>query len=1068
MDVGAFIESVRQDPAYAGQIVHVHTQPARPPAFAPLPDGLHPATGPFLAALGVSQVYRHQAEAIEAAGRGEDVLITTGPASGKSLCYQVPILQSFLADPGATALLLFPTKALARDQIAAWNKGIAALVVRPSGRGPEEDGLKPALQTATAVPFDADASRSDRASAHATGRFVVTNPEMLHVSLLPGHGRWARLLQGLKFVVLDEVHTYTGFFGANMANVLRRLDRVCRHYGSRPQFICSSATVGNPLEMAERVTGRRLRHVADDASGAGSRTYVFWNPPREGEAPAEPSWLEARPSGRSSEEYGLKPALRTRRRSANVEAHELMVKLLLHGIPTICFSKARNTAELLYRYLRETLQKESPALADRVVPYRGGYSGKERREMERRLREGEVIGVSATRALELGIDVGALDACIVIGYPGWLHSLFQQWGRAGRAGRDCLCILVGTDTLINQYVMQHPEYVFGRPLEAGIVDHENPFVVIGHVRCATAELPVAASETRQFGYAADLALEVLEEKQKVRRIGDAWYHASPEPPAHEVRLRGYGDESTVILDADTEKVIDRVDKFRALRIFYPGAIYFHRGDTYEMIHHDFDRNVVRVHRVDVPYYTDPYSGTAVNHVDQILDHRQLGIGEAYLGEVFAVLNTDIYRRIRFYTLDAISSHATHVPPVAYDAMSFWVIPPVELAREAARRGLNPEDGMRGILYCTSRVLPLFLTSDANDFDWSLGSRNTPWHTMFWYEFYLRGIGHAEQCYERVEEILKVALEQLLACDCEDGCPNCTSRLITPYHVRNVELGEGTVHSRRTAVVLLNSLLTGQSVDESLALLDSPRARRGMEFLPSVTGFGATAGSRATAGLPSRASTGDPESGTVGQADRGTGEARSGEPTVAQREPHRLPLDGRTRQLLARKIDRACLPKLPVDHPVDPMPPVGIPTAREGEAPAEPSPRIPGVRRTADSPSPAAAIRHAGDPLVRRLLSKLKARAAKSPQRVEAGREEVERERVERGAQEQEKTEAPAAAPSTLHAPPSTAVPSSLEPRPSGLAPSSPPGSAPAGPVRLGDPIASLARHARRKKPQSGT
>ncbi len=989
MDVEAILEAVRQDPAYAGQIVHVHTQPARPPVFAPLPEGLHPAAGAFLAALGVGRVYRHQAEAIGAALRGEDVLITTGPASGKSLCYFLPILQSFLADPGSAALLVFPTKALARDQIAAWNRGIAA--IGESGSA----GASPShVRGMAAVPFDADANRADRATAHATGRFVVTNPEMLHVSLLPGHGRWARLLQGLKFIVLDEVHTYTGFFGANMANVLRRLGRVCRHYGSRPQFICSSATVGNPLEMAERVTGRRLHHVADDASGAGSRTYVFWNPP-----------FGVRPSGRSSEEDGLKPALptkdglkpalRTRRRSANVEAHELMVRLLRHGIPTICFTKARNTAELMYRYVRETLLKEAPALADRVVPYRGGYSARERREMERRLREGELLGVSATRALELGIDVGALDACIVIGYPGWLHSLFQQWGRAGRAGRDCLCILVGTDTAINQYVMQHPEYVFGRPVEAGVVDHDNPFVAIGHIRCATAELPVAASEAGQFGYAAGLALEVLEEKHKVRRIGDAWYHAAPETPAHEVRLRGYGDESTVIVDADTETIIDRVDKFRALRIFYPGAIYFHRGDTYEMIHHDFDRNVVRVRRVDVPYYTDPYSGTAVHHVDAILDQRRLGTGQAYLGEVFAVLNTEIYRKIRFYTLDVISAHATHVPPVAYDAMSFWVTPPAELATEAARRGLNPEDGMRGILYCTSRVLPLFLTSDANDFDWSLGSANTPWHTMFWYEFYLRGIGHAEQCYERVEEILGVALEQLLTCDCDDGCPCCTSRLITPYHVRNVELGEGLVHSRRAAVVLLNSLLTGQSVDESLALFAAPRARRGMQFLPAVTGLRApaapcaTAGSGATAGLPSRAPVDEPGPPTVGQADRGTG--------AATREPHRLPLDERTRQLLARKVDRAALPKLPVDHAVEPAPPVGIPPAAEGPGPGSDSERRSGHP----------VIRHAGDPLVRKLLEKLKARP---PQPV----------------------------------------------------PSEPP-APPAAPIRLGDPIASLARKARRGK-----
>ena len=486
MDVTDFLESLKKDPEYAGQIVHVRNEPARTPAWASFPKRLHPGVRQFLDRLGVSRLYTHQAEAIEAALAGEDVLITTGPASGKSVCYQAPILQRVIEDPAGTALLVFPSKALARDQMASWNSGIREL----------HDHLDPT--EAAAAPFDADAGASDRRKARETGRLLVTNPEMVHMAMLPGHGRWQRFLSGLSFVVLDEVHTYTGFFGANMANVMRRLDRVCEHYGARPQFICSSATVGNPVEMAERVTGRRLRHVGHDASAAGTRTHIFWNPPK------------------------IKRRKWRGRRSANVEAHELMVKLIRRHISTICFSKARNTAEMIYRYVRETLQKEAPTLADRVIPYRGGYSPVERREMERRLREGEILGVSATRALELGIDVGSLDACIVVGYPGLLSAFFQQTGRAGRSGRDSLCILVGTGTLINQYVMGHPEFVFDRPVERAIVDEENPFVVVGHVRCATAELPVTEPEMARFGYATRMSLEVLEEEKKIRRIEDAW------------------------------------------------------------------------------------------------------------------------------------------------------------------------------------------------------------------------------------------------------------------------------------------------------------------------------------------------------------------------------------------------------------------------------------------------------------------------------------------------------------------------------------------------------------------
>ncbi len=572
-----------------------------------------------------------------------------------------------------------------------------------------------------------------------------------------------------------------------------------------------------------------------------------------------------------------------------------MINLIHQRIPTICFSKARNTAEMIYRYARESLEKDAPGLADRVVPYRGGYSAAERREMERRLREGELLGVSATRALELGIDVGALDACIVVGYPGTLNAFFQQTGRVGRAGRDSVCFLVATDTAINQYIMQHPEFIFGRPIERAVVDQDNPFVVLGHLQCAAAELPVKEKDANSFGYASGLALDVLEETEKVRLIDGAWYHASSDQPSREVRLRGYGDESTIIMDADSGKAIDRLDKFRALRIFYPGAVYFHLGDTYEMVEHDFDRNLVRVRRSDVAYYTDPVTGTAVDHVDAVLDKRPLGTGQACLGVVFAVLSTPIYERVRFYTLDRISQHDTDVPPVAYEAMSFWLETPPDLPIKVAELDMDPESGMLGILYCVSRILPLFLTSDANDFDWSVGCRNTPWHTMFWYEFYLRGIGHSEQCYERLDEILQVALEHLLTCDCEDGCPNCTSRLITPYHVRNIELGEGIVASRKTAIVVLNSLLTGKEPSESFALLQAPRKNRGQSFLPAL------------------------------QADR------------HQEEPHRLPLNDRTRNLMLRKLERASLPQQPVDHPIDFELKVGDPPRQTSESLPEKKP-----------------------------------------------------------------------------------------------------------------------------------
>ena len=862
MDVERFLDELRRDRDYAGQIVHIETIPAREARLADLPEDLLPGVAQFLDRLGIDRLYTHQGEAIRRLLDGGNVLLATGTASGKSLCYQVPVLQAMLEDPDATALFIFPAKALARDQSETWNHGVRELVgVAGEQAGSLRYGRGGGL---FAVPYDGDSSAADRRMAKDSARILVTNPEMIHANMLPSHGRWQRFLSGLRFVVIDEVHTYTGFFGANMANVLRRLERLCEHHGSRPQYVCCSATVGNPGEVAGLLASRDFHVVDDDTSESGTRTFAFWNPPR------------------------IKRRKWRGRRSANVEAHELMTRLITSRIPTICFSKARNTAEMIYRYVRDALAGHDAGLAEKVIPYRGGYSPEERREMERRLREGELLGVSATRALELGIDIGMLEACIIVGYPGILNAFLQQAGRAGRGSGDSLCVLVGTDTPINQYIMQHPEYVFGRPIERVVIDRDNPFVVLGHVRCASAELCVREEDVARFGYATPLVLEVLEENRKIYHAEDGWYHATSEPPAFEVRLRGYGDESTVITDIATGRIIDRMDKFRAMRLFYDGAIYFHRGDTYAMVDHDTDRNLVTVKRIDVSYYTDPVTGTSVNHIDTILEQRPLGTGRAHLGEVFAVLETPIYERVKFYTLDRISQHPTGLPSISYEAMAFWVTPPVELCDQVRMRDMNPESGMKGVLYCVSRILPLFLTCDQNDFDWSLGCRNAPWHTMFWFEFYLHGIGNSEQCYDRLEQILAVALEHLLTCDCKDGCPNCTSRLITPYHVRNIELGEGGgPFSRRAGAVILNSMLTGESVDESIKRLDAPRKRRGQEFLPSVV-------------------------------DR---------PRLEK--PNSMPLNDRTRGLLLRKLERSRHPKEGIDHRIDLKPPVGA-EAERGE------------------------------------------------------------------------------------------------------------------------------------------
>jgi len=444
MDFGRLLDEIRSAPGYSGQIVYVREYPARPARYAdtaaPLPEPLPRA----LQARGIEQLYAHQAQALDAARRGEDVLVVTGAASGKSLCYILSVLEALIADPDATALLLFPTKALCQDQFQSFSRMLVAA------------GMDDLL---TGV-YDGDTPTDTRRKLRDHASVIFSNPDMLHAAIMPQHARWSGFLSRLRLLVLDEVHVYSGIFGSNMANLLRRFRRVCAHYGVSPQILASSATLSNPGNLARQLTGRSMTVVDDDGSPRGARRYVFWNPPR----------IRAR-------EWRA-------RRSANVEASELMAHLIRRGLPTIIFSKARMTAEMIHRYVTENLRRTAPHLVGKVAPYRGGYLPVERREIERRLFAGELLGVSCTPALELGIDVGGLDAAILVGYPGTLASFFQQSGRAGRREREALVVLVGLDTAINQYIMSNPDYLFGRPIEEAVIDADNPFVITQHLRCA--------------------------------------------------------------------------------------------------------------------------------------------------------------------------------------------------------------------------------------------------------------------------------------------------------------------------------------------------------------------------------------------------------------------------------------------------------------------------------------------------------------------------------------------------------------------------------------------------------
>lgn len=767
MNFEAFLNKLRSSPAYRNQIVHTHVVEERAPVYADPAEPLSPRCSAYLSTNNISRLYSHQSAALDAARESKDVLVVTGTASGKSLCYQLPILEMLEREPKRRALLLHPTKALSQDQSQSFCRALSAA------------GMP---EVVTGV-FDGDTPANMRRKLRDEASLIFTNPDMLHAALLPQHPRWAEFLQMLRYVVVDELHVYAGLFGSNAANLFRRFQRILDHYGSRPQFIFCSATIGNPAEVTRKLTGREPVLIDEDGSPRGKRTYVFWNPPRI-----------------RSRQYRS-------RRSANVEAHELMTELIKAQVPTIAFSKAKVTAELIYRYVCESLERSAPHLVKKVTPYRGGYLPEERREIEKKLFSGELIGVSTTPALELGIDVGGLDASIIVGYPGTVAGFLQQAGRAGRREREALSVLVAVDTSVNQYIMKHPEYVFGRPVERLVLDPDNPYVLSGQLRCAAYELPIREDEVEMFGPYARVVLDVLTEQKKLNKVRDKWYHASDDIPQHEVSMRDICDKNVAIMDVDTGRVIGELNKFDAQPIIHPEAIYIHQGETYLVLDLDLDRMLCYVKKIDCDYYTQPLGGTDVHHIDQPLRERDFGAAKAYFGEVTAYFRNSAYEKISFYDVDAISRHPLDLPTWQLQTMAFWITPSEELVREMVQEGLDVHKALMGIGYATRMILPLFIQCETLDFSHSSCTAvNAPWHTVFIYERYPHGLGFTEQAFEILADVILAVYDHVLQCDCINGCPCCVGKPLREFSTWNIERGEANIPSKRATLRLLKGII----------------------------------------------------------------------------------------------------------------------------------------------------------------------------------------------------------------------------------------------------------------------
>ncbi len=774
MDVEAFLAQLRASGFYQGQIVYDRVLPGAAGAAGPAPAEMGGLAAEVCAALGIERLHAHQAAEMEAARGGRDVVLGSGSAAGKSLSFLMAAVEGALADPPASTLILCPNKPVAIAQ--------RRRLVAVAGRLPRVGDL--------VTRYDGDLSPARRRIERRRS-IVITNPDMLHAGILPNHPRWAAWFARLRLVVVEELHAHSGLFGSNVAGLFRRLWRVCAHYGSRPQFVCTSSTSSNPVEHARLLAGREVEVLSADDAPRGPKRFVFWRP-----GVAVPS----------------------------VEAGHLMAGLIGAGAGCIAFSRARVAAELIAEYARRELRDRGVA-DDAVLSYRGGLRPEETAALEARAHDGRPVAISTTNLLEMGLDVPALDAALICGWPGALSSFFQQAGRVGRAGRPSVVFYVGLHDPINAFLMAHPEYIFDRPVEPGVVERGNPHVLAGQLRCAAQELPLREAEADEFGRGAREVLHVLQDRRKLYEKDGVWYSAARERATREFPLRGRLDQNVLLHDTTTGKVIAEVDWMGAHSVVHPQAIYLHEGKQYLVKDFKRDERHAYVEPVRVDYYTNPLGHCYVHSVDACLRERPLDGGTAFFGEVTCGCVTTGYEERRYGSNELIRSVPLEIPPVLYETMGLWLC--LSEAREAefTALGLTPE--YYGLGNAMRIVLPLFMTCDVLDLRPWPGLTNFTWRALYFYERYPRGLGFTERVFDALDEVMEAAARNVAECGCDDGCPLCVGDPPRPFMVNNPELEGDLIPSRREVRLLLGALREATPMEDLLCEVYGPAEGRGI-------------------------------------------------------------------------------------------------------------------------------------------------------------------------------------------------------------------------------------------------
>jgi DEAD/DEAH box helicase domain-containing protein len=730
---------------------------AKPPVFAPFPSSLDPRIVEALKARGVGQLYSHQAKAFDTVAKGEHLVVVTPTASGKTLCYNLPVLQALVQQPEARVLYLFPTKALAQDQLA------------------ELMELSRTLPDMRMFTYDGDTPQDARRSVRARANLVLTNPDMLHSGILPHHTKWVNLFQNLKYVVIDELHAYRGVFGSHLANVLRRLKRICRHYGATPQFIMASATIANPGDLAQRLTGETVVELNESGAPTGEKTFMVYNPPVV------------------NPELGIRaPYLG--------EASKLATRFLKRKVATIVFCQSRLSTEVVLASIKKGVEDKTGD-SGIVRGYRGGYLPLRRREVEQGLRSGDVLGVVSTSALELGIDIGHLDVAVLAGYPGTIASMWQQAGRAGRRTGESAAVMVATSSPMDQYLAAHPDYLFGASPEHARINPENPFILINHVKCAAFELPIGAEEA--FGGDVSAHLAALEDEGVLHRAGEHFHWSSETYPADHISLRTVTSDNFLVIDTTARdaaqvkrrQIIAEVDWKSAFAMVYPKAIYMLEGDPFEVqeLHYREDEEkVAYVKRVAVDYFTDAISAKGVWILQRFGRQETPGL-LAEQGEVLVAEKVVGFKKIKMGTLENVGSGEVELPQQEMQTTSVWLTLHPGLLAEISPRRDDLVDGLRALTHLLHSLAPIFLLCDIRDVGAWLGDGSpsqagqvvtretmraqllqgeifTP--TIYLYDNQPGGIGLAERIFEVLPDLLARGLETLEACGCRSGCPSC--------------------------------------------------------------------------------------------------------------------------------------------------------------------------------------------------------------------------------------------------------------------------------------------------------